>query len=178
MYSVLLFLLIVILAPIALRSLFALLMSPLFWGLVILCGLGIGGSLLYAPYRAAQEDAEFKHSRIENLTMRINALHSKVGDSCFNKWAAWENTHGMSEVAKSLISRLYIFMANGGKIETKGFDDQDMKNLEYCLDTLEKEVSQGFGNYSQRDNPFSGEIGFQKDPGNPYAGYYSVKMPR
>jgi|SRR6516165_1070156 hypothetical protein len=95
MYSVLLFLLVVILAPIALRSLLALLISPLFWGLLILGGLWLGGLFLYEREQDAKSVATEKARQIEiqrqthanifaELYERSRRWHKYLGDGPFN----------------------------------------------------------------------------------------------
>jgi hypothetical protein len=63
MYSVLLFLLVIILAPIALTALFRLLINPLFWGLLVMCVLVCGGYYIYAERQNAEWDARHRAAR-------------------------------------------------------------------------------------------------------------------
>jgi hypothetical protein len=139
MYSIILFLIIVILAPIALRSFFMLLCSRIFWALIIVCVMVAIAFTLSGPSIIAARLATEKRERIQHLVERVDYLHSKIGDSYFRKWDALPDPVPDGYGVKSFVARVYYFTANGGKLETI-YNDDDFDNLDKAISILQADL--------------------------------------
>jgi hypothetical protein len=137
MYSVLLCLLVVILAPIALMSLFRLLINPLFWGLLVICGLGLAAFVGYTNYENAKVSARYaaarqmavqeRHDAIIALYKRANRAHRIEGEP------PYYNRDGKASDREDIAS-FDNYITAGGDIDA--LTDSNLSIVANSLDSL------------------------------------------
>ena len=161
MYSILLFLLIVILAPVALSAFVRLVTNRAFWILVGVCLLVVAGfyadsaikqASIHAKEKAAQVAKEqATQKRLEDWTARATVIRYKIGEHAWEVWRHF-STDNEEDAQRKRIAALYDYLANGGNREFAG---------DYFIDQAEKDlasVEDKYGELIPTPTPTSGTL--------------------